>query len=136
MAEYTGRCFCGQVTWQSDGPVNWAGHCHCDSCRRACSSPMTSFFGIDRDKVRWQGEIAVHASTPEVQRGFCPTCGCQVYYQSDHWPHETHLYAASLDDPSKFVPRAHFHWAEKLDWLHIDDDLPKYAGTADGAGPL
>lgn len=131
-----GRCLCGQVTWQSDGPVNWAGHCHCESCRRATSAPFTSFFGVDRDKVRWSGKIAVNVSSPGVRRGFCPECGAQVYYQAEKWAHETHLYAATLDDPADFQPRAHFHWAEKVPWLQIADDLPKYAGTADGAAPL
>ena len=136
MAEFTGRCLCGQVTWESDGPVNWAGHCHCRSCRRACSAPFTSFFGIDRDKVRWTGEIAVNQSSPTVRRGYCPSCGSQVHYQAEKWSHETHLYAATLDDPAKFQPKAHFHWAEKVDWVTVADDLPKYAHTAEGAEPL
>ncbi len=47
-------------------------HCHCDSCRRACSAPFTSFFGVDRDKVSWQGALSVVATSPDVRRGFFP----------------------------------------------------------------
>ncbi len=97
---------------------------------------MTSFLGVDRDKIRWAGEVAVCASSQGVQRGFCSACGSQLFYQADRWGHETHLYAATMDDPSKFQPMAHFHWSEKVDWLHISDTLPKYALTADGAEPL
>ena len=57
-------------------------------------------------------------------------------YQSTRWPTETHLYAATLEDPNDFVPKAHFHWAEHVPWIVTDDDLPKYASTADGAEPI
>lgn len=128
----TGRCLCGQIRWRSPGPVLWAGHCHCDSCRRASSSPVTSFFGVGRDTVVWEGEAAVYRSSPGGERGFCPGCGAQVFYRSDRWPEETHLYAATLEDPALFVPEAHYHFAERVPWLVVADDLPKHAGSAEG----
>ena len=127
----SGRCLCGAVRWTSDGPVLWAGHCHCESCRRASSSPITSFFGVPRTSVTWSGELAIRASSPGNTRGFCPTCGSQVSFQSTRWPDETHLYAATLDDPAAFKPEAHYHWAERVSWLQIDDDLPKHDASAD-----
>ncbi|MDD9978027.1 MAG: GFA family protein [Boseongicola sp.] len=137
MGELTGRCFCGAVTWSAPGPVLWAGHCHCESCRRATSSPFTSFFGVTRNSVSWQGDLAEYlTSDGKVRRQFCPTCGCQMTYQANWWPDETHLYAASLDDPSSFEPQGHYHYAEKLPWVEITDDLPKYAASADTADPL
>ncbi|PSL22027.1 GFA family protein [Shimia abyssi] len=133
----TGRCFCGRVRRRSAGPVLWAGHCHCDSCRRACSAPFTSFFGVPRDGVTWTGVLdEALTSDGKVRRQFCGQCGTQMTYQAARWPEETHLYAATLDDPGSFEPRAHFHWGEKLPWVKIADDLPKYAGSADGAEPV
>lgn len=136
MTTLTGHCLCGAVTWRTESDPIWAGFCHCDSCRRASSSPVTAFFGVLRDSVDWRGDIAVNASSENVRRGYCATCGTQLYYQSTRWPTETHLYAATLDDPAQFQPAAHFHYAEALPWLKIDDGLPKYAGTADGTEPI
>ena len=136
MADLSGRCLCGAVRWQTNAAPLWSGFCHCDSCRRASSAPVTAFFGMARDEVKWDGEIAINASSEDVRRGYCGACGSQIYFQSTRWPTETHLYAATLDDPTQFQPTAHFHYAEKLPWLKIDDDLPKYASTADGADPL
>lgn len=137
VSNLKGRCFCGAVTWVSNGPVLWAGHCHCESCRRATSSPFTSFFGVPRDSVTWSGDLAkIETSGGHVARMFCMNCGTQMTYQFDGWPDETHLYAASLDDPEQFEPQAHYHFAEKLPWVQIDDDLPKYPGSADAAGPM
>ena len=133
----TGRCLCGAVTWATQADALWSGHCHCDSCRRATSAPMISFFGVPRDSVTWTGTLAENkTSGGTVTRQFCAACGTQMTYQADIWPDETHLYAATMDDPSQFKPQAHFHYAERLPWLVIDDDLPKYAASADDADPL
>ena len=137
MADLTGRCACGAVRWSSPGPILWAGHCHCDSCRRATASPMTSFFGVPRDTLRLSGPLGERlTSDGVVRRQHCTDCGSQITYQYEGWPDETHLYATGLDDPSAFQPEAHFHYAEKLPWLSITDDLPKYPGSADTTEPL
>lgn len=90
-----------------------------------------------RDQVTWEGSMKnAVTSGGKVVRKFCATCGTHMTIQCERWPTETHLYAASLDDPSQFQPQAHFHFAEKLDWVELDDDLPRYAGSAEGAEPI
>ncbi len=136
MPDITGHCRCGRVTFATTGPVLWSGICHCESCRRATASPCTAFVGVPRDSVAWAGDPKVSVSSEgTVQRLFCPDCGTQLAYQADRWRDESHLYTATLDDPNAVKPTAHFHWAERLPWLKIDDDLPKYATSADGAAP-
>lgn len=51
-------------------------------------------------------------------------------FQSEGYVGEIHVYAPMLDDPTQFVPRFHVHYDEKLDWLHLADELPQYAGDA------
>lgn len=131
MSNLSGRCFCGAVQWVCNQDVLWAGHCHCDSCRRACSAPFTSFFGVHRLSVTWSGQMVDHTTSGgRVRRQFCAACGSPMTYQNDIWPDETHLYAATLDNPEKFAPEAHFHYAERLPWIDIQDDLPKHPGSA------
>ena len=133
MSALTGRCLCGAVTWRTDAQVLWAGHCHCESCRRATASPMTSFFGVPRDSVAWTGKMGrIATSKGQVTRHFCAVCGTQMTYQNVRWPDETHLYAATMDDPSRFHPEAHFHYDERLPWMVVDDDLVKHPGSAEG----
>jgi len=124
-----GRCLCGAVSYTSNAPILWSGHCHCDSCRRANSALVVSFFGVPRDSVQWKGDLALYRSSEHVQRGFCGICGTQMYYHSDAWPLETHLFAATLSDPTQFTPQAHYHYAERIPCLAIVDELPKHAGT-------
>ena len=87
MADLTGRCACGAVRWTSPGPILWAGHCHCESCRRATSAPFTSFFGVPRATARITGPLAERwTSDRQVRRQHCPACGSQITYQFTGWP--------------------------------------------------
>ncbi|MEM6693306.1 MAG: GFA family protein [Pseudomonadota bacterium] len=130
MAGFDGGCACGKVRYRSKGSPFWSMHCHCKSCRRATGSPMASFFGIGRGQVTWTGTRAFYKSTPGVTRGYCGSCGTPLFYMSTRWPGEVHILAATLDDPSLYRPTAHVHWAERLPWLTVSDDLPKHAGMA------
>ncbi|MEM9851949.1 MAG: GFA family protein [Pseudomonadota bacterium] len=105
-------------------------HCHCQSCRHATGAPMTSFFGVGRAQVTWEGKRSFHNSSPGVTRGFCGQCGTPMVYMSTRWPGEAHLYAATLDDLTLYQPTAHVHWAERVPWFTADDSLPKYKGRA------
>ncbi|MEL6572737.1 MAG: GFA family protein [Pseudomonadota bacterium] len=117
-----GHCLCGAVQFTLEGPSNWVGHCHCDSCRRATSSPMTTWIGQQDGRWTLTGRRpTVFASSPGQQRGFCPSCGSQVFYRSSRYPRETHFYAALLEDPNAVTPAVQFHEDEKLRWL--DDAL-------------
>ncbi|WP_102222836.1 GFA family protein [Acidimangrovimonas sediminis] len=121
-----GHCLCGAVRFEFDGTPLWQAHCHCESCRRNCSAPVTSYFGVADGRWRWTGTApAVYVSTPGVQRMFCATCGTPMAYRAEQWPGEIHFYAASLDDPLAFTPEEHVHWDEHLPWLPISDDLPR-----------
>lgn len=129
MGSGQGRCLCGAVHYKFDTrAVLWRGHCHCESCRRATSSPVTTFFGVRRSAWRWIGQPARYASSPGVERFFCPRCGSQLAYCTDDLPEEIHGYAASLEAPQDFAPEVHFHSEEALPWLTIADDLPRRRG--------
>lgn len=125
-AETIGRCLCGAVSYAYSGPENWRAHCHCESCRRNCSAPFTTFFGVPREAFRWTGaEPAVYQSSPGVRRLFCSRCGTPMAYDADKFAHEIHFYAASLEDSSGFRPQGHVHDSERLPWIELADDLPR-----------
>jgi hypothetical protein len=130
-----GRCLCGAVRYEYQGPENWVGHCHCESCRRNTSSPFTTFMGVPRTAFRFTGvEPAVYHSSPGVRRLHCPDCGAPVAYDADRHPDEIHFYLAALEDASGLTPQFHVFVAEKVPWIDLGDDLPKYAGGT--GGPL
>jgi len=122
-----GHCLCGAVTYTYEGAENWRGHCHCESCRRATSSAFTTFFGIPKEALTYTGDPPkVYRSSPGVRRSFCSSCGTPIAYESKAFPDEIHLYAATLTDSAEFRPEFHVHHAEKVPWIELADDLPKF----------
>lgn len=126
-----GHCLCGQVTWEFQGPMKWAGHCHCESCRRNTSSPFTTWFGVPTEAHRFTGSAPrVYESSPGAKRYFCGNCGTPMAFESTRWPGEIHLYAASLENSRGFAPKFHVHVGEKVPWIEIGDHLPQYERSA------
>ncbi len=124
-----GRCFCKTVRFQIDLPIKWCVSCHCESCRRQCSAPMTTYVGVNDTQWRWAGgEPKIYHSSPGVERTFCGDCGTPLTFRSTRMTGLTHFYLAALDDPEHFEPQLHTSYEEKLCWLDTADDLPKKEG--------
>ncbi|MDX2144807.1 MAG: GFA family protein [Rhodospirillaceae bacterium] len=133
-----GHCLCRGVVYEYGGEPNWTVHCHCDSCRRATSSPFTTWISVPRASFRFKAGVPRYfQSSPGVRRGFCEACGSPLTYENEIIPDEVHLYAVSLADPSHVRPTAHVFVAEQLPWFETQDDLPRYAATRrGGAAPI
>ena len=133
-----GRCLCGSVVFRYEGTPNWTVHCHCESCRRATSSPMTTWISVPRGNFAVvKGTPRYFSSSPGVRRGFCGDCGSPLSYESERTPDEVHLHAASLMDSEPVFPSRHVFVAEQVSWLEVLDDLPLYATTSrGGASPV
>ena len=127
MTSKTGRCLCGAVRYRFTGAMLWRSHCHCESCRRATSSPVTTFFAVPKAEFAFTGEEpGAYASSPGVMRRFCRSCGSPVSYETATKPDEIHLYAVSLDDHDDFTAQNHDFWNERVAWLTVVDDLDKH----------
>jgi hypothetical protein len=137
LRERRGHCLCGAVQFRTVGEPRWVAHCHCESCRRTTSSPLTTYAGFEASQVSWGGTPrATFISSPGVQRSFCPRCGTPVSFTGERWPDEVHLFVASFEDPASFTPRVHVHAGEQLPWLWLADGLPRYHTTAREGPPL
>jgi hypothetical protein len=130
MADWSGQCLCGAIRYSAKASPFWQAHCHCQSCRQATGAAFASFFGLSKAAIAWVGQRAFHRSSPGVTRGFCAACGTAMSYQCTRWPGEVHLYAGTLDTPAVYQTTAHVHWAERVPWITVADDLPKIPGLA------
>ena len=134
-----GGCMCGAVRYRVPGQMLWSAYCHCTDCQRAAAADYVSWFGVTRDSVDWAGARGFFKSSLRVVRSFCETCGTPLTFETEILPGETHLYAPSLDDRSLYRPTAHVFWPERVPWLGLTDDLPKYergmqSAALDGTG--
>ncbi len=127
----TGRCYCGRITFRSDREPKTVAYCHCDDCRRALGAPVAAFAAFDEgdvDFVPGEGKrVVVNAGS---SRSFCPDCGSSVVSRYDYLPGQVYVALGFLDQAERLPPRLHAHEAERLVWLHIDDDLDRHATSA------
>jgi hypothetical protein len=137
MSTTTGHCLCGSIAFSYEGQPNWTLNCHCESCRRATSAPMTTWISVPRNAFRFTaGTPSYFASSPGVRRGFCPRCGSPLTYENDAMPDEVHVLAGALSEPGAAQPSAHVFACDQLPWFEVADDLPRYDKTRRGAAPL
>ena len=111
-----GGCLCGSVRFEIDLPILSCVNCHCESCRRQCSAPMTTYIGIPDGQWRWTGKKSKSfESSPGVERSFCDKCGSPISFRSESMSGVMHIYLAALEDPDQFSPSLHVAHEEKLD---------------------
>lgn len=132
-----GRCLCGAVEFTYDVEPNWTLNCHCETCRRSTSAPMTTWISVRRSAFRFTGAAPTqYASSKGVRRSFCGTCGSSLTYESDGMVDEIHLLACTLEDPSTVRPVGHVFAGEQLPWFDTSDELPRYEKTRRDGPPM
>lgn len=111
---------CGAVRYRFTGMPLSCNLCHCRSCRLATGTPVAAFVDLAADQFAWtRGEPAFFASSVPVRRGFCPSCGTALTYESRDLPGEMHVLSATLDDPSPFAPTEEVFAEERISWMKL-----------------
>lgn len=75
----SGRCLCGAVTFEAEGVDPHLHACHCSMCRRWNGGPALA---VNVGRVTFTGDdnIARYASSDWAERGFCQSCGTNLFY--------------------------------------------------------
>ena len=122
---------CGTIRYRATGAPDGGGFCHCHSCRHHTGAPLVAFVVFAADQVEWLlGDRARYESSPGVFRAFCRDCGTSLSYEASYQGRDLiELHISTLDNPDAFPPNEHTHYSEKLSWLHVSDDLPKFPGS-------
>ena len=137
MTEWTGGCLCGAVRFELQSEPFDAGWCHCRTCQLSSGSPAMVFASVaEGDYCFTVGEQAVRQaqSSSFGHRGFCGECGTPLYMKVDHQPETVDFSVATLDEPGRVRPGFHIFWSRRLDWLKLDDGLPKFDRFRDTRG--
>jgi|ETNmetMinimDraft_15_1059895.scaffolds.fasta_scaffold44443_2 hypothetical protein len=131
----SGRCLCGQVTYEYVGSVGPANYCHCEDCRRCTGSAfnigvrfrLADFRIVSGDP---KGFTKQADSGRELTRYFCPECGSPLFTSAPKHPDFIYVKAGTLDDSSLVKP-AEQHWvSSRVPWSRI---LPDLRGLSKGS---
>ncbi len=124
---FEGGCLCGATRYRVSGEATSRCWCHCQSCRLASGSPFVAWVTFPATNFQLlQGDLASYRSSPPVLRGFCPTCGTALTYQSEDRAERLDVAVATLDDGSLLKPLYHIWVSDQVSWVSIDDGLPQF----------
>ena len=127
----TGGCLCGAVRYEITGESYKVLHCHCRSCRKHNGAPVVTLAGFTADQVAFGGDQRkIYESSPGVGRAFCGTCGTPLTWEGhseDRGP-IVEIHISTFDTPEVLVPSVHSFYPERIPWMDIADDLPRYEG--------
>ncbi|PTX54260.1 hypothetical protein C8N43_3073 [Litoreibacter ponti] len=117
-----GSCVCGAITYEVRGPLRPVIACHCQQCRKT-SGHHVAATSARREDVTITGTPTWYASSPAARRGFCGTCGSQLFWDGPGV--NLSIFAGTLDDASGLALAGHIFCADKGDYYEIADGTPQ-----------
>jgi hypothetical protein len=107
----TGQCLCGAVKFTAHGVPHEVGVCHWGMCRRWSGGPALA---VEVESVALEGteNIAWFRSSDWAERGFCKTCGANLFYHIVD-SSQYIIAAGAFDDQSGFEMTSQFFIDEK-----------------------
>ena len=113
-AVHEGGCACGQLRFKARGAPKRVGLCHCLTCRKVSGSAFNAFAIFPAEAVTLTGAFATWAATEHGDRGFCPTCGSQVFAREGG---EMEMKLDAFDAPNLFAPTYEAWTIRREHWL-------------------
>ena len=133
---HSGRCICGAVAFEVNGPLRDVLLCHCTECRRwaghvwAASAAYVDDLTFVEDRgLRW---IDSPDSAYDARRGFCCECGSGLFWQAPGRD-RIGIAAGALDAPTGLRTRAQIYTASAGDYYELDEHVPGFEIEADDA---
>lgn len=123
---HEGGCLCGGVRYRVAGPLRPVVACHCGQCRRTSGHHVAATACVGGDlELTTAGTLTWYRSSPAARRGFCGTCGGNLFWAPDHGRHVS-IMAGTLDAPTGVRLAGHIHTATRADYVTLDPALPAF----------
>jgi len=124
---YVGGCICGAIRYSSlENPIE-TGYCHCSICRKSTSAPVVAFASFPINSFKYtKGEPSVYLSSSTGSREFCNNCGTQICHREIQNPQTVDVNSGTLDDINLVPPKFHIYSKDRVPWLEIRDQHPRY----------
>ena len=126
----TGRCLCGDCTYEIDGEPIIVAHCHCLDCQRLSGAGHTTGAMFSEDGVRLNKEPATYAVTSEagntVTRLFCGVCGSPLFGKNSGMPGVMTVALGTLDSSAGLVPQVAIFARSRRDWDTADTNVETF----------
>jgi hypothetical protein len=121
----TGRCLCGQVTYELTGDLLATAVCHCDHCQRQSGGAFSVNLVAHESQLNLSGDLTTYVETGEnddgeyVYRRFCGSCGSPVVSELAQSAGVVAVKAGTLDDRSDVRPTVEVWCVDRQPWVEL-----------------
>ena len=126
----TGRCYCGDIHYESDNEAELAIQCHCRECQYITGGHPNAIVMFPLNGFRFTKGEPKTFTRPDLEkpvtRFFCPNCGTGIGTRSPARPDSMIIKVGTLDDPSGFQPKAAIFTLDKQPFHHLPDGVPAF----------
>lgn len=131
----TGRCACGEVTYEIREQPLFTQACHCTDCQRTTGTAFVVHMVVGEPDFEIKGDtrstVVPSGSGAGCELHFCATCAtylwCRYLY---HKVCAIAIRAGTLDDTKAVSPQAHIFTRSKQPWLTLPDNVPQFPEAA------
>jgi hypothetical protein len=129
----TGRCYCGELSYEAEGAAQFKGQCHCRECQYISGGAENLFMVMPAQGFRYvKGEprrFSRKDLPAAVTREFCATCGTHIATRLPADASMLILKVGTLDDPGVFGgPQAAIWTADAQPYHVIPEGMRTFAG--------
>jgi hypothetical protein len=131
-----GRCLCGALNYELDGPFSAMTHCHCSMCRKHHGTGFATFVLGPIAGFRWisgEDRCVRYQSSVHGMRSFCSVCGSAGPTTMPEFGIAA-VPAAAFEGELGIKPQSHIFVGSKAPWDAITDGLPTSDAYPPGFG--
>jgi len=127
---HEGGCYCKAFRYKFTAKPSRKVQCFCRDCQYFYGGGSQTLVTIDESSFELSGKTSQFElkanSGNTVTKYFCKSCFTPVYSKVTEIPGEVFIQVGTLDNPSRFAPKASLWTKSAPDWACINDDLPKF----------
>ena len=126
----TGRCLCGECSYEIDGDAIVVAQCYCLDCQRTSGTGHSTGAMFAEDGVRISGNPATFSVTSEsgnaVTRLFCGTCGSPLFGKNTGMPGFVTVTMGTLDTSDDLLPQVAIFTRTSMPWDTTSSSVQSY----------
>ncbi len=121
----TGRCLCGEVSYELSGEPIATAVCHCDHCQRQSGAAFSVNIVAHESQLSVSGTMKTYEETGEhddgvyVRRRFCGSCGSPIVSEIVQTDGLVAVKAGTLDDRSDVRPTIEAWCVDRQPWVEL-----------------
>ena len=127
MSVFSGKCLCGNVSYQCHSEPKAVFNCHCEDCRRATGSVFGTNLFVPEAKVEISGKVSSYShisdSGSTMTKRFCPNCGSLLFGSNSAKPNVVSIRAGTVDQLALIKPQINLFMDKKVPSTSIDENL-------------